>query len=107
MINVGRTIRQLRESLSFTQQEMADALGITNVHLSHIENDKSFPSQDLIHRFGVRFEVDLYILAWCRDEGNEANIPLSLRKPAAQLAKAWDRRLADIVKRHRKPEKQC
>jgi len=104
MINVGNTARQLRESLGFTQQEMADSLGITNVHLSHIENNKSFPSQDLIDRFRDRFEVDLYILAWCSDTTNEERIPLSLRKPAAQLAKAWERRLEKIVRSHRKPE---
>jgi len=104
MINVGNTARQLRESLGLTQQEMADSLGITNVHLSHIENSKSFPSQDLIDRFRDRFEVDLYILAWCTDSTNEERIPLSLRKPAAQLAKALERRLVNIVKSHRKPE---
>jgi transcriptional regulator with XRE-family HTH domain len=104
MINVGNTARQLRESLGLTQQEMADSLGITNVHLSHIENSKSFPSQDLIDRFRDRFEVDLYILAWCSDKTNEERIPLSLRKPAAQLARAWERRLVNIVKSHRKSE---
>ena len=105
MIHVGKTARQLRESLRLTQQEMADALGVTNVHLSNIENDKSFPSQDLIDRYREKFEVDLYILAWCRGEANEERLPPSLRKPAAQLAKAWEQRFEEVVKRHRKPEK--
>lgn len=104
MINVGNTARKLRESLGLTQQEMADSLGITNVHLSHIENSKSFPSQDLIDRFRELFELDLYILAWCSDAANEERIPVPLRKHAAQLAKAWECRLESIVKRHRKAE---
>ena len=82
MINVGNTARKLRESLGLTQQEMADSLGITNVHLSHIENSKSFPSQDLIDRFRELFELDLYILAWCSDAANEERIPVPLRKHA-------------------------
>jgi transcriptional regulator with XRE-family HTH domain len=104
MINVGKVARELRESLHLTQQEMARELEITNVQLSLIENSKSFPSRALIDRFRNKFEVDLYILAWCRDADNETKIPASLRKPAAELAKAWEERFSTIVKRYRKPE---
>jgi transcriptional regulator with XRE-family HTH domain len=104
MIHVGKTVREFRESLRLTQYEMASELGITNVHLSNIENDKSFPSQDLIERFRARFEVDLYILAWCRSEESGKNLHPTLRKPASLLAKAWEDRLQDVVRRHRKAE---
>ena len=102
MIHVGKTVREFRETLRLTQHEMASELGVTNVHLSNIENDKSFPSQDLIDRFRYKYEVDLYILAWCRNAESGENIHPALRKPASLLAKAWEDRLRDIVKRHRK-----
>lgn len=101
MISVGKTVRHLRQSLCMTQQQMADALGVTNVHLSHIENSKSFPSQDLMNRFREAFEVDLYILAWCSDEENVKQIPQALRKHATALSEAWRERLETILKRHR------
>jgi len=104
MINVGKIARELRESLRLTQQEMARELGITNVQLSLIENSKSFPSRALINRFREKFEVDLYILAWCRDEAGNNNIPPSLRQPAAELARAWDERFKTVVKRYRRPQ---
>ena len=42
MIHVGRTVKEFRETLRLTQHEMAAVLGVTNVHLSNIENNKSF-----------------------------------------------------------------
>lgn len=102
MINVGKVARELRESLQLTQQEMVRELGITNVQLSLIENSKSFPSRALIDRFREKFEVDIYILAWCRDEDAADRIPRSLRGPAAELARAWDERFKTIVERYRK-----
>lgn len=104
MIHVGNTVREFREALRLTQNEMASALGVTNVHLSNIENSKSFPSQSLIDRFRDEYEVDLYVLAWCRNAESGKNIHPALRKPASLLAKAWEDRLHNIVKRYRKAE---
>lgn len=106
MINVGK-VAELRESLHLTQQEMARELQITNVQLSLIENSKSFPSRALIDRFRDKFEVDLYILAWCRDQTSANKIPASLRRPAAELARAWEERFKTVVKRYQKKEGQC
>jgi len=107
MINVGRVARELRESLELTQHEMARELGITNVQLSLIENSKSFPSRALIDRFREKFEVDLYVLAWCRDESGAGRIAPSLRRPATALAEAWNARLKTIVQRYRKRDPSC
>lgn len=98
MIHVGRIAKQLRESLGLTQQEVARALGITNVHVSNIENEKSFPSQNLIDRYREFFEVDLYVLAWC-ECGDLDRLPRSIREPASQLARACKERFAESVER--------
>jgi hypothetical protein len=58
-------------------------------------------------RFREKFEVDLYILAWCRDEGGLNRIPMSLRAPAAALASAFDDRFKTIVRRYRKRDTPC
>ncbi len=107
MINVGKVARELREALHLTQQEMARELAITNVQLSLIENGKSFPSRALIDRFREKFEVDLYILAWCRDENAGNKLPASIRQPADQLARAWQERFKAVVKKYQKKEGNC
>lgn len=100
MVYVGKTARDLRESLGFTQHEMAERLGITNVHLSNVENNKAFPSQALIDRYRELFDIDLYVLAWCR-HGDVAKLPPAVREPAERLARAWEKRFADLIRRHR------
>ena len=101
MIHVGNTAREMRESLGLTQQEMAATLGVTNVHISNIENDKSFPSQQLIERYREKFGIDLYVLAWCR-QGDVERLPPAIRKPAGELARAFQKRFEGLVERHRK-----
>jgi transcriptional regulator with XRE-family HTH domain len=101
MIHVGRIARQLRETLGLTQQEIAEALGVTNVHISKIETEKSFPSQQLIDRYREEFGVDLYVYAWCQ-QGDVEKLPDAIRKPVADLARAWEQRFGEIVERHRK-----
>ena len=101
MIYLGKTARHLRESLGMTQKAMADRLGITNVHLSNVENNKAFPSQGLIDRYRELFDVDLYVLAWCR-HGDVEKLPDAVRGPAIRLASAWEEQFTEIVnqKRH-------
>jgi transcriptional regulator with XRE-family HTH domain len=101
MIHVGKTARHVRQSLGLTQQELADRLGITNVHLSHIENNKAYPSPALLERFRELYGIDLYVAAWCL-HGNASKLPKSVREPAERLAQAWKEQLAEVVERHRR-----
>jgi transcriptional regulator with XRE-family HTH domain len=43
-VSLGRRIRQRRQILKITQQELAQALGVTPQHISAIEQDKRAPS---------------------------------------------------------------
>jgi transcriptional regulator with XRE-family HTH domain len=96
MIRLGKTARYLRESLGLTQREAVDLLGISIVHLSNIENDKSTPSSDLLDRYSKQWGVDLYVLAWCL-HGNLDQLPPSIRNSANELAKAWKAKLRTII----------
>jgi transcriptional regulator with XRE-family HTH domain len=101
MINAGKVARELRESLRLTQREMARELGITNVRLCLIETGKSFLSRALMDRLREKFEVDPYVLAWCRHARGANRNPASLRQPAAALAKACDEHFETIVRQYR------
>ena len=94
MLKLGCHARELRFSLGLTQKELADQLGVTNVHISNIENDESTPSADLLDRYRVVTGVDLYLFAWCRC-GDTKKLPDSIRKPAEALTRAWDKILDD------------
>jgi transcriptional regulator with XRE-family HTH domain len=101
MIHVGQTARQLRESLGLTQVEMAEALGLSSIYISKIENDHSFPTRQVIERYREKFGVDLYVLAWCQ-HGDIEKLPVAVRESASALAKAWEERFETLVDKHRK-----
>ena len=96
MIHVGQTARYLRERKGLSQKVAAEALGISSVHLCNIENNKSIPSTGLLQRYQTLWGVDLYILAWCL-HGNIGDLPENIRRPMAELAKAWRKELGDLV----------
>ncbi len=96
MIHLGKSAKYLRERKGLSQKAAADALGISQVHLSNIENNKALPSPNLLDRFRDLWGVDLYVLAWCVF-GDPTKLPKAIRKPMQELADAWRRQLGDVV----------
>ena len=96
MIHLGKTARYLRERKGLSQTAAADALGISQVHLSNIENNKSLPSPNLLERYRQLWGVDLYVLAWCL-YGDPEQLPEAVRRPMRELAAAWRRQLGDLA----------
>jgi transcriptional regulator with XRE-family HTH domain len=96
MIHLGKTARYLRERKKLSQREAADALGITQVHLSNIENNKALPSPALVARFRDLWGVDLHVLAWCL-HGDSSQLPEAVRGPMQDLATAWRRELGELI----------
>lgn len=101
MICLGETARYLRDSLGLSQRAAAEQLGISYVHLCNIENNKAMPSPNLLARFRELWDVDLYVLAWCL-HGDAEKLPKALRKPMAELAKAWQQQLGSLAVRQGK-----
>lgn len=93
---LGNTARRVRESKGLTQKAAAEALGITQVHLSNIENNKGSPSSALLDRFRELWGIDLYILAWCL-HGDPDDLPEPVRRPMRELAKAWLAELGEFI----------
>lgn len=101
MIGIGETARDLRRKLGLTQQEMADALEISTVHMSQIENGKSLPSPSLLGRFREVWGLDLYVMTWT-EHGDLSRFPPRLRKAAEELKAAWRERVEITVERQRR-----
>ena len=107
MIKLGNTARHLRDSLGLTQREAARQLQITAVHLCNIESNKSAPSSELVGRYRELWGIDLYVLAWCL-HGDTERLPVAVRKPMRELAKAWKEDLAERAAIKRKEARsQC
>jgi transcriptional regulator with XRE-family HTH domain len=106
MIYLGKTARHLRESLGLTQRAAAEHLGISCVHLCNIEKNKSIPSPALLDRFRELWDVDLYVLAWCL-HGDPNRLPKAIRKPMAELSKAWQGQIDALVTRKNKESRLC
>lgn len=96
MIHLGKTARYLRERKKLSQRGAADALGISQVHLSNIENNKALPSPALVNRYRELWGVDLHVLAWCL-HGDPSELPEAVRGPMQDLATAWRRELGDLI----------
>lgn len=96
MLPLGKTARYLRERKRLTQVQAAQTLGITQVHLSNIENNKAIPSHDLMDRYRRAWGVDLHMLAWCL-HGDVNDLPEAVRRPMLALASAWRQELGDVL----------
>ncbi len=59
MAGIRNTIRDLRATRSMTQQELADAIGVTRQTVNAIELDKYSPSLEVAFRIATLFGVPL------------------------------------------------
>jgi transcriptional regulator with XRE-family HTH domain len=60
----GKHIKAARNRRKCIQKNAASILGITAIHLSNLEKDKSTPSLELIESIHAYFGVNVYICAW-------------------------------------------
>lgn len=58
MDTVGERIKEIRKKFKFTQAEFAKELGISQNHISSIENGKENPSPLLLKFIGFKFDVN-------------------------------------------------
>jgi len=63
-MSLGKRIRKRRQILKITQQELAQALGVTPQHISAIEQDKGAPSLALLPKLAEELGVSVdYLLS--------------------------------------------
>lgn len=56
-ILLGKRIKELRKSLSLTQEQMAEIVGIEPNNLSRIENGKNFPTPENLQKIAKALGV--------------------------------------------------
>ena len=63
-MSVGRRVRERREDLKLTQQELAEGLRVTPQHISAIEKDKRSPSLSFLVKLAEELGVTIdYLVA--------------------------------------------
>jgi len=56
---LGIRIKELRKSRNFSQQKLAEIVGIGPKHLSRIEVGKSFPSLETLEKLAIALDLEL------------------------------------------------
>lgn len=54
---IGKRIKHRRKSLGITQNELAQMVGVTSYHISHVENANALPSLELIINISFRLNT--------------------------------------------------
>ncbi len=57
---LGEKIRQIRRSKGFTQEQLAELIGIDNKHLSRIEKGRHMPTYNIIKKLAKVLDFDIY-----------------------------------------------
>ena len=66
MIELGKRLRVLRESVALSQAKLALELGTTQSSINRYENGQAAPSIDLLRKYADYFDVSMdYIFARC------------------------------------------
>lgn len=70
---LGKKLKELRKSKGYTQQELAELVGIDEKHLSRLENGKFCPSYKTINKFAKVFDFDINEIGF-EPENIEVNV---------------------------------
>lgn len=86
---VGDAAKYTRKLMGLNQNEMAKILGVSNVHLCKVEQNKGCMSSKLADRFLLQFGVDIRVWAWCENErlNKGGNLHRHARALSSQMRK--------------------
>lgn len=65
---LGKNIRQLRELKGFSQQNLSDAIEISQKSLSRIENGQNSPTFELLQKICAELKIELFQLLEFNDQ---------------------------------------
>jgi len=56
---LGARIKELRKNRSFSQEQLAERIGIDEKHLSRIESGRGYPSVDVLESLSITLNVSI------------------------------------------------
>lgn len=76
---IGKNIKRFRESLGFTQNQLAEFLAISREQISYWENGSRTPSLEVLERICDLFAIDLEALLEEDSDIQSANMAVAFR----------------------------
>jgi transcriptional regulator with XRE-family HTH domain len=58
-MSLGRRIRTLRKNNSFTQQNLADAVGVSRIYIQALESNRRMPSMKLLYKLADALKASI------------------------------------------------
>ncbi len=92
-MKIGTTIEHMRIERGWSQDELADRIGITKSSLSRMENDNQWPRPDTLEALAAALEIKVYQL-----------FALADAEPLPTAPPSWVREEQDIVQAYRAME---
>ena len=89
----GKRLKELRKRAGYTQEKLAEKVGIEPPNISKIENGIHFPQSDKLQKFANAFGVDLMALF----ELDEPKDPETLLKEIYEYLETTDVRNIEFV----------
>ena len=89
----GKRLKELRKRAGYTQEKLAEKVGIEPPNISKIENGIHFPQSDKLQKFANAFGVDVMALF----ELNEPKDPDTLLKEIYEYLETTDVRNIEFV----------
>jgi len=86
-MTLGEQIRKFRKEKNWTQNELAEKVGVHGRHLSKIENDHVNPTRKLKKKFAETFEISIDELTGDFKKSSLTLLDPELQKQLQELAK--------------------
>ena len=58
-MSLGRRLRTLRKNMGFTQQKLADEVGVSRIYIQALESNRRMPSMKLLQRLSDKLQVSM------------------------------------------------
>lgn len=58
-MSLGRRLRTLRKNMGFTQQTLADTVGVSRIYIQALESNRRMPSMKLLHRLSDALQASI------------------------------------------------
>src|SRR4051812_27864817 len=87
-VSLGKAAQDLRSKMRLSLRQAAQEIGVSHVHLCHIENGKASPSPEMLEKFHDAWGIDLYMYALAFFP-EDRETPKGLRAPVKALVVGW------------------
>lgn len=87
---MGKKIRDQRERKGYTQAQLAERVGVTREHISHIEHGKNWAAVNIITGIAEALDVDFEIEGCRIEKASRATVGGRLTLVAHQLSLNFD-----------------